>query len=234
MSAHAFKGIRARARASVRRVECSEWPSSSAGENCWSAVASWSWRVAACPGRGDEPELSPPIVALYVLGIAVASQVSVRDRRRGFTVPTQACFVADAVSAVPVSARCRCWWRLRWRWGWRPGILRRKVPISRILNGARQLLVRGGPRSRPLLDAHDRNPEWPLGHSAGWRCMALVRMRLHRQTRVRERLLHDITLRELPRGGSGRCTPSIWRCRRSGSRSRFATSPVQSSNGRCC
>ena len=70
---------------------------------------------------------SLPIVALYVLGIAVASQVRF-EIGAGFTVPTQAVFVpmlfAVPVSLVPLLVA------LALALGMAPGILRRKVPAT--------------------------------------------------------------------------------------------------------
>jgi putative nucleotidyltransferase with HDIG domain len=134
---------------------------------------------------------SLPIVALYVLGIAVASQVRF-DIGAGFTVPTQAVFVpmlfAVPVSLVPLLVA------LALALGMAPGILSRKVPASRILTVPGNCWFAVGP-ALVLLDAHDRNPDgrWGillLALTAQFVCDFTANA-------VRERLLHDITLREL-------------------------------------
>jgi putative nucleotidyltransferase with HDIG domain len=134
---------------------------------------------------------SLPIVALYVLGIAVASQVRF-EIGAGFTVPTQAVFVpmlfAVPVSLVPLLVA------LALALGMAPGILSRKVPISRILTVPGNCWFAVGP-ALVLLDAHDRNPDgrWGillLALMAQFICDFIANA-------VRERLLHDITLREL-------------------------------------
>jgi putative nucleotidyltransferase with HDIG domain len=142
---------------------------------------------------GVEESFSLPIAALYVLGIAVASQVRFDiGRGRGFTVPTQAVFVpmlfAVPVSLVPLLVA------LALALGMAPGILSRKVPISRILTVPGNSWFALGP-AVVLLLAHDRYPD---GH---WGILLLA---LGAQfvcdfaaNAVREGLLHDITLREL-------------------------------------
>jgi len=134
---------------------------------------------------------SLPIVALYVLGIAVASQVRF-DIGAGFTVPTQAVFVpmlfAVPLSLVPLLVA------LALALGMAPGILSRKVPVSRILTVPGNCWFAVGP-ALVLLDAHDRNPDgrWGillLALLAQFACDLTANA-------VRESLLHDITLREL-------------------------------------
>jgi len=102
---------------------------------------------------------SLPIVALYVLGIAAASQVRF-DIGAGFTVPTQAVFVpmlfAVPVSLVPLLVA------LALALGMAPGILSRKVPASRILTVPGNCWFTVGP-ALVLLDAHDRNPDGRWG-----------------------------------------------------------------------
>jgi putative nucleotidyltransferase with HDIG domain len=134
---------------------------------------------------------SLPIAALYVLGIAVASQVRF-DIGAGFTVPTQAVFVpmlfAVPLSLVPLLVA------LALALGMAPGILSRKVPVSRILTVPGNCWFAVGP-AVVLLDAHDRNPDgrWGillLALLAQFACDLTANA-------VRESLLHDITLREL-------------------------------------
>jgi putative nucleotidyltransferase with HDIG domain len=134
---------------------------------------------------------SLPIAALYVLGIAVASQVRF-DIGAGFTVPTQAVFVpmlfAVPLSLVPLLVA------LALALGMAPGILSRKVPLSRILAVPGNCWFAVGP-AVVLLDAHDRNPDgrWGillLALLAQFACDLTANA-------VRESLLHDITLREL-------------------------------------
>ncbi len=134
---------------------------------------------------------SLPIVALYMLGIAAASQVRF-EIGAGFTVPTQAVFVpmlfAVPVSLVPLLVA------LALALGMAPGILSRKVPISRILTVPGNCWFAVGP-ALVLLDAHDRNPD------GRWGILLLALMAQFAcdfaANAVRERLLHDITLREL-------------------------------------
>jgi putative nucleotidyltransferase with HDIG domain len=134
---------------------------------------------------------SLPIVALYVLGIAVASQVRF-DIGAGFTVPTQAVFVpmlfAVPVSLVPLLVA------LALALGMAPGVLSRKVPVSRILTVPGNCWFAVGP-ALVLLDAHDRNPD------GRWGILLLALLAQFAcdftANAVREGLLHDITLREL-------------------------------------
>jgi putative nucleotidyltransferase with HDIG domain len=134
---------------------------------------------------------SLPIIALYVLGIAVASQVRF-DIGAGFTVPTQAVFVpmlfAVPLSLVPLLVA------LALALGMAPGILSRKVPVSRILTVPGNCWFAVGP-AVVLLDAHDRNPD------GRWGILLLALMAQFAcdftANAVRESLLHDITLREL-------------------------------------
>jgi putative nucleotidyltransferase with HDIG domain len=134
---------------------------------------------------------SLPIVALYVLGIAVASQVRF-DIGAGFTVPTQAVFVpmlfAVPVSLVPLLVA------LALALGMAPGVLSRKVPVSRILTVPGNCWFAVGP-AVVLLDAHDRNPD------GRWGILLLALLAQFAcdftANAVREGLLHDITLREL-------------------------------------
>ena len=134
---------------------------------------------------------SLPIVALYVLGVAVASQVRF-DIGAGFTVPTQAVFVpmlfAVPLSLVPLLVA------LALALGMAPGILSRKVPVSRILTVPGNCWFAVGP-AVVLLDAHDRNPD------GRWGILLLALLAQFAcdftANAVREGLLHDITLREL-------------------------------------
>jgi putative nucleotidyltransferase with HDIG domain len=134
---------------------------------------------------------SLPIVALYVLGVAVASQVRF-DIGAGFTVPTQAVFVpmlfAVPLSLVPLLVA------LALALGMAPGILSRKVPVSRILAVPGNSWFAVGP-AVVLLDAHDHNPD------GRWGILLLALLAQFAcdftANAVRERLLHDITLREL-------------------------------------
>jgi hypothetical protein len=134
---------------------------------------------------------SLPILALYVLGIAVASQVRF-EIGAGFTVPTQAVFVpmlfAVPVSLVPLLVA------LALALGMAPMIISGRVSPSRILTVPGNCWFAVGP-ALVLLDAHDRNPD---GH---WGILLLALMAQFvcdfTANAVRERLLHDITLREL-------------------------------------
>jgi len=140
---------------------------------------------------GVDRSFSLPIVALYVLGIAVAGHVRF-DIGAGFTVPTQAVFV-PMLFAVPV-ALVPLLVALALALGMAPMILLGRVSPSRILTVPGNSWFALGP-AVVLLLAHDHNPD---GH---WGILVLA---LGAQfvcdfaaSAVREGLLHDITLREL-------------------------------------
>jgi putative nucleotidyltransferase with HDIG domain len=189
MSAHAFKESE-RARASfARRVQRMAFV-----ERRGELLVGGGFIVVAVAlalvGEMSQ-SFSLPIVALYVLGIAVASQVRF-EIGTGFTVPTQAVFVpmlfAVPVSLVPLLVA------LALALGMAPAILSRKVPISRIMTVPGNCWFAVGP-ALVLLDAHDRNPD------GRWGILLLALMTQFvcdfTANAVRERLLHDITLREL-------------------------------------
>ncbi len=113
---------------------------------------------------GVEKSFSLPIAALYVLGIAAAGHVRFDiGRGRGFTVPTQAVFVpmlfAVPVSLVPLLVA------LALALGMVPLILSGHESPSRLLDGARQQLVRVGAGSRVAACARSLS-ERALGHLA--------------------------------------------------------------------
>jgi putative nucleotidyltransferase with HDIG domain len=132
-----------------------------------------------------------PIIALFVLGLAVASNVRF-DVGAGFTVPTQAVFVpmlfAVPVSLVPLLVA------LSLALGLAPAILAGRTHVSRILSVPGNSWFAVGP-SLVLLLAHDQRPD------ADWGILLLA---LAAQLAcdfsadaVRERLRGGITTSEL-------------------------------------
>jgi len=134
---------------------------------------------------------SLPVAALYVLAVAVLSQVRF-DIGAGFTVPTQAVFVpmlfAVPVAVVPLLVAVAL------ALGMLPAILRRNVPASRLLTVPSNSWFAWGP-ALVLLLAHDRDPDgrWGilvLAMAAQFACDLAANA-------ARERLLDGISLREL-------------------------------------
>jgi putative nucleotidyltransferase with HDIG domain len=143
--------------------------------------------LVGSPNRG----LSPSIVALYVVGVAVAGRIRI-DVGSGFTVPTQAVFVpmlfAIPVSLVPLLVA------LALALGMVPAVLRRRVSPSRLLTAPANSWFAFGP-SLVLLLAHDSNP----ATSPGVLLLALVAQFTCDLTAnaMRERLLGGLSMREL-------------------------------------
>jgi putative nucleotidyltransferase with HDIG domain len=104
-------------------------------------------------------DFSLPVVALYVVSVAVAGHVRF-DIGAGFTVPTQAVFVpmlfALPVALVPLLVA------LSLALGMAPAILRGRVPASRILTVPGNSWFALGP-ALVLLLAHDHNPDGRWG-----------------------------------------------------------------------
>ncbi len=135
--------------------------------------------------------LSLPLAALYVLSIAAVGHVRF-DIGAGFTVPTQAVFVpmlfALPVELVPLLVA------LGLALGRVPAILRRRVPVSRILTVPGNSWFSWGP-ALVLLLAHDTDPDsrWGillLALAAQFACDFAANA-------IREHLFGGLALREL-------------------------------------
>ncbi|TML00290.1 MAG: HD-GYP domain-containing protein [Actinobacteria bacterium] len=115
--------------------------------------------VALAISAGAPRGFSVPIATLYVLGIAVASNVRF-DVGAGFTVPTQAVFVpmlfAVPVSLVPLLVA------LGLMLGMAPSVWRRHASPSRVLTVPANSWFALGP-SFVLLAAHDYSPDGRWG-----------------------------------------------------------------------
>ncbi len=140
---------------------------------------------------GQDRGLSLPLVALYVVSVAVAGHVRF-DIGAGFTVPTQAVFVpmlfALPTACVPLLVA------LALTLGMAPAILRGRVPASRMLTVPGNSWFALGP-ALVLLLAHDHHPDgrWPillLALGAQFACDFTANA-------ARERLRDGLTLREL-------------------------------------
>jgi putative nucleotidyltransferase with HDIG domain len=140
---------------------------------------------------GRTHELSLPIAALYVVGVAAAGKVRI-DVGAGFTVPTQVLFVpmlfAVPASFVPLLIA------LSLTLGMMPAIVAGRTPPSRVLTVAGNSWFAVGP-ALVLVLAHDLRPDgqWlvlALALTAQLTCDFLVNA-------VRERLCSGLTLREL-------------------------------------
>jgi putative nucleotidyltransferase with HDIG domain len=140
---------------------------------------------------GLDRGVSVPLAALYVLAVAAIGEVRF-DIGAGFTVPTQAVFVpmlfAVPVSLVPLLVA------LSLALAMAPGIIAKRVPLSRILTVPGNSWFAVGP-SLVLLLAHDRSPD------ANWGILALA---LAAQfacdfgaNAVREHLRGGISIKEL-------------------------------------
>jgi putative nucleotidyltransferase with HDIG domain len=141
-------------------------------------------------GKGDR-SLSLPLAALYVLSIAAVGHVRF-DIGAGFTVPTQAVFVpmlfALPVELVPLLVA------LGLALGRVPAILRRKVPVSRILTVPGNSWFAWGP-ALVLVLAQDTDPDsrWAillLALAAQFACDFAANA-------IREHLFGGLALREL-------------------------------------
>jgi putative nucleotidyltransferase with HDIG domain len=142
-------------------------------------------------GAGADLRGTPPTDALYVVAVAIASQVRF-DVGAGFTVPTQALFVpmlfAVPVSVVPLLVA------LALVLGMLPGALRGRLSVSRLLSAPGNSWFSLGP-AVVLLAFHDQRPDGP----AGILLLALAAQFAcdFSANAVRESLFGDITLREL-------------------------------------
>jgi len=139
----------------------------------------------------DQRGLSLPVVALYVLGLAAASEVRF-EIGAGFTVPTQAVFV-PMLFAVPVSL-APLLVALSLALAMAPSILAGRAPISRILRVPGNSWFALGP-SLVLALAHDHSP------SGRWGLLALALIAQCAcdisASAVRERLRGGLTITEL-------------------------------------
>ncbi len=93
---------------------------------------------------GESQGLSLTVAALYVVAMAAASEVRV-EIGTGFTVPTQAVFV-PMMFALP-SSLAPLLVALALALAMAPAIITRRAPLSRVLDRARQQLVRDRPRA---------------------------------------------------------------------------------------
>jgi putative nucleotidyltransferase with HDIG domain len=170
-----------------------------AGERRGELIVGVSFVVAAVSlallGGGGE-SISLPVAALYVVSIAAVGHVRF-DIGGGFTVPTEAVFVPMLfvlpVAWVPLLVA------LGLALGRLPGLLRRDMPVSRILTVPGNSWFAWGP-ALVLLLAHDSSPEgrWGillLALAAQLACDFAANA-------VREHLFGGLTVRELA-GESG-------------------------------
>jgi putative nucleotidyltransferase with HDIG domain len=147
-------------------------------------------------GVGWESHHSIAVAALYVVGLAVAGRIRI-DVGSGFTVPTQAVFVpllfAAPLPFVPLLVA------LSLALGMMPGVLRGRVPPSRLLTVPANSWFSFGP-ALVLLLAHDASPT----DLADLRSLVILLLALAAQftcdfaaNAVRERLCGGIGIREL-------------------------------------
>ena len=108
---------------------------------------------------GSGGGLSLPVAALYVLGLAAASEVRV-EIGTGFTVPTQAVFV-PMIFAVP-SSLAPLLVALSFALAVTPSILAGRAPLSRIFTAPGNSWFAIGP-AIVLTLAHDHNPDGRWG-----------------------------------------------------------------------
>ncbi len=140
---------------------------------------------------GPQPSASLPVVALYVLGLAAASEVRF-EIGAGFTVPTQAVFV-PMLFAVPVSL-APLLVALSLGLALMPSILTGRAPFSRLLSVPGNSWFALGP-SLVLTLAHDHSP------SGDWGVLVLALIAQCAcdvsASAVRERLRGGLTFGEL-------------------------------------
>jgi putative nucleotidyltransferase with HDIG domain len=136
-------------------------------------------------------DVSPPVVAMYVVGVAAIGAVRF-DIGAGFTVPTQALFV-PMLFAVPLSI-APLLVALALALGMLPAILAGRAPLSRMLTVPGNSWFAIGP-ALVLMLAHDLRPD------ADWSALALA---LAAQfvcdfaaNVAREQLCEGLTVREL-------------------------------------
>jgi putative nucleotidyltransferase with HDIG domain len=115
--------------------------------------------LALALAAGGQRGFSLPVVALYVLGVAAASEVRF-EIGAGFTVPTQAVFVpmlfAVPVSLVPLLVAMSLAFAML------PSIVAGRVPLSRILTVPGNSWFAFGP-ALVLTLAHDHSPDGRWG-----------------------------------------------------------------------
>ncbi|MCW3018681.1 MAG: metal dependent phosphohydrolase [Solirubrobacterales bacterium] len=140
---------------------------------------------------GGQRGFSLPVVVLYVLGVAAASEVRV-EIGAGFTVPTQAVFV-PMLFAVPV-ALAPLLVAIALAVAMVPSIVAGRVPLGRILTVPGNSWFALGP-SLVLALAHDRSPDGRWGVLA----LALLAQCVCDigSSAVWERLRGGLTIREL-------------------------------------
>jgi putative nucleotidyltransferase with HDIG domain len=155
-----------------------------------------SGRGAAWGGVGWGSDSSLSVAALYVVSLAIAGRIRI-DVGSGFTVPTQAVFVpllfAVPLQLVPLLVA------LSLALGMTPGVLRGRVPPSRLLTVPANSWFSFGP-ALVLLLAHATSP----AALADLRSVAILLLALAAQfvcdfsaNAVRERLCDGIGTREL-------------------------------------
>jgi putative nucleotidyltransferase with HDIG domain len=157
MSAHAFtqsERLRASFAGREQRMVDAERRSALVVGGGFIAAAS---ALALLGGSGGS--LSLPVAALYVLGLAAASEVRV-EIGAGFTVPTQAVFV-PMIFAVP-SSLAPLLVALSFALAVMPAILAGRAPLSRMLTAPGNSWFAIGP-ALVLTLAHDHNPNGRWG-----------------------------------------------------------------------
>jgi putative nucleotidyltransferase with HDIG domain len=189
MSAHAFtqsERLRETFAGRERRMANAERRSALIVGGCFLAAA-----TALALLAGPPPGSSLPVVALYVLGLAAASEVRF-EIGAGFTVPTQAVFV-PMLFAVPV-ALAPLLVVLALALALAPAILTRRVPLSRLLSIPGNSWFALGP-ALVLTLAGDHSP------TGRWGVLALALIAQCAcdisASAVRERLRGGLTPREL-------------------------------------